>query len=282
MSQQALSPLSAADQKFLAKAVHTLEHTTFAGRIADYAGKPINRLIGLAPRIAKARLDEIVQAAMLRCLDVAIGSFEDKPAQPDRAVSSILAGLTGGLGGAFGIVALPIELPLTTTIMLRAIADIARREGEDLSQVSARLACLEVFALSCGPTKGRMDIGYYASRTMLARLMTEATNILIERGIAGAAAPAVNSLLAEIGSRFGIVVSDKIGVGAIPVLGAVGGATINIIFMDYFQRIAEGHFAIRRLERIYGCELVAKHYAAIAESAVQASGSAKPVKSVQP
>jgi len=197
-------------------------------------------------------------------------------------VSSMLAGLTGGLGGAFGIFALPVELPLTTTIMLRAIADIARREGEDLSQVSARLACLEVFALSSRPTKDRMDIGYYASRTMLARLMTEAASALVEKGIAGAAAPAVSSLLAEIGSRFGIVVSDKIGAGSIPVLGAVGGAAINIIFMDHFQHIAEGHFAIRRLERIYGRELVAKHYAAIAAPAAPASGSSKPVWSVKP
>jgi hypothetical protein len=37
-----------------------------------------------------------------------------------------------------------------------------------------------------------------------------------------------------------------------PVVGAVGGAAVNLIFMNHFQRIAEGHFTIRRLERIYG------------------------------
>jgi len=266
MSSQGLATLSPADEKRLIEAVRALEHTTFAGKIADYAGKPINRLLRLTPRIAKARLDDINQTAMLRCLDVAIGSFEEKPAPPEPIVSSVLAGLAGGLGGAFGIAALPFELPLTTTIMLRAIADIARREGEDLSQMSARLACLEVFALSSGRSQARADIGYYASRAMLARLMNEAASVLAERGIAGAAAPAVNSLLAEIGSRFGIVVSDKIGAGSIPLLGAVGGAAVNVIFMDYFQHIAEGHFTIRRLERIYGHDLVAHHYAAISLS----------------
>jgi hypothetical protein len=281
MTAQALVPLADIDQKLLAEAVRTLEHTTFAGKIADYAGKPINRLLGLTPRIAKAQLDKIIQTAMLRCLDVAIGSFEEKPTEPDRVVSSLLAGLTGGLGGAFGIVALPIELPVTTTIMLRAIADIARREGEDLSQISARLACLEVFALSSGRTKARMDIGYYASRAMLARLMNEAAGVLLERGIAGATAPAVNSFLAEIGSRFGIVVSDKIGAGSIPILGAVGGATVNVMFMDYFQHIAEGHFAIRRLERIYGHDLVAQHYAALAANEGQALSPAKPARNAK-
>jgi hypothetical protein len=257
-------PLSGDDQKLLAEAVYALEHTTFAGRIAAYAGKPFNRVINWTPRLAKAQLDKVVKGAMLQCLDVAIGSFDETPSKPDPIVSSILAGLTGGLGGAFGFIALPVELPLTTTIMLRAIADIARREGEDLSQMSARLACLEVFALSSGRSYGRLDVGYYASRAMLARLMTDAASILVERGMAGVTAPAVNSFLAEIGARFGIVVSEKIGAASLPIIGAIGGATVNMVFMDHFHHVAEAHFAIRRLERIYGRDLLAQHYAAIA------------------
>jgi hypothetical protein len=34
-------------------------------------------------------------------------------------------------GGAFGLASLPIELPVSTIIMLRSIADIARSEGEN-------------------------------------------------------------------------------------------------------------------------------------------------------
>ena len=45
----------------------------------------------------------------------------------------VLAGTSGGIGGAFGLAALPIELPVSTTIILRSIADIARSEGHDLS-----------------------------------------------------------------------------------------------------------------------------------------------------
>jgi hypothetical protein len=40
---------------------------------------------------------------------------------------------------------LPIELPVSTVIMLRSIADIARSEGEDLSD-PRRLPCVQVFA----------------------------------------------------------------------------------------------------------------------------------------
>ncbi len=49
------------------------------------------------------------------------------------AVSTMAAGVTGGVSGFFGLAALPVELPVTTTLMLRAIADIARHNGEDLS-----------------------------------------------------------------------------------------------------------------------------------------------------
>lgn len=42
--------------------------------------------------------------------------------------------------------------------------------------------------------------------------------------------------------------------------GALGGATANVAFVDYFQTIAYGHFTLRRLERTDGPDLVRKEY----------------------
>jgi hypothetical protein len=42
----------------------------------------------------------------------------------------------------------------------------------------------------------------------------------------------------------------------VPVVGAVGGATVNLLFIKHFQDIAWAHFTMRRLEREYGRELV--------------------------
>jgi hypothetical protein len=72
--------------------------------------------------------------------------------------------LSGAIGGAFGLTALAVELPLSTAIMLRSIADIARSEGEDLTMVESRLACLEVFALG-----GRSDGGRWRRHRLLCR-----------------------------------------------------------------------------------------------------------------
>jgi hypothetical protein len=256
--------LSPADLQALRRAVQSLENPRLAVRLADHAGQPVNRILHLAPRVANENLNDIVKATILKCLDAAIDSLEEGPAPPQPWLSSMMAGVTGGVGGAFGFVALAVELPLTTTLMLRSIAEIARHEGEDLSTIPGRLACMEVFALGGNRAENKMNVGYYAARAFLTRLTNEASAFLIERGVAGASAPVVTGFVGEISSRFGLVVSDKVAAGALPVLGALGGAAVNVIFMDHFQRIAQGHFTVRRLERRYGPETIERRYAELA------------------
>jgi hypothetical protein len=65
------------------------------------------------------------------------------------------------------------------------------------------------------------------------------------------------------------VVSDRIAASALPVVGAVGGATVNVIFMNHFQQVAQSHFTVRRLERQYGAEAIRVHYAEIATRSLQ-------------
>jgi hypothetical protein len=47
------------------------------------------------------------------------------------------------------------------------------------------------------------------------------------------------------------------------VLGAFAGAAINAAFMSHFQSMARGHFVIRRLQRVYGEDLVMANYTRI-------------------
>ena len=215
----------------------------------------------LMPKAASSRLNKIVERAILNCLNVAIRSIEPRSkAPPKQRASSVLAGLSGGISGFFGFAALPIELPVTTTLMLRAIADIARHNGEDLSTLDARLACVEVFALGAPRAGRRADFGYYASRALLSRLAADAGALLLERGAANLSAPVVGNLVSEIATRFSVVVSERSAASALPLIGAVGGAAVNVLFMNHFQRVARGHFAIRRLERQYGASVVRKLY----------------------
>ena len=260
-SADLLPTLTPSEQQALRQAILHLEDQSFASQLADYAGRPIDRVMRLMPEAASRRINQAVESAVLNCLNVAITSIEPKSkALPERGASTLLAGLSGGVSGFFGLAALPIELPLTTTLMLRAIADIARHHGEDLSTLEARLACVEVFALGAPKTGRRADFGYYATRTLLGRLAANASTMLIERSAANLSAPVTGSLVTEIASRFSLVVSERSAASALPVLGALGGATVNVIFMNHFQLVASGHFAIRKLERRYGSAVVRRLY----------------------
>jgi hypothetical protein len=64
----------------------------------------------------------------------------------------------------------------------------------------------------------------------------------------------------ELVGRFGFVLSERAAASAVPVIGAIGGATLNVLFMDHFERLARGHFSIRRLERAHGAEVVDRLY----------------------
>jgi hypothetical protein len=257
--------ISPADRAALQNAVKYLESRNFAARLADYAGVPVNRVLGFLPKALNKQLSGAVRAAVMNGLEVAVDTLDEKPPRsPATGFSSFLAGVTGGVSGLFGFGALAVELPLTTTLMLRAIAEIAQHQGEDLSTLEARLACLEVFAYGSKRNEENLDVGYYAARALISKYTHDIAALALERGAIDASAPVVASLVSEIVSRFGLVVSDKVAAGALPIIGAVGGATVNIVFMDHFQRVAHAHFTLRRLERIYGSSHIKERYAQLA------------------
>jgi hypothetical protein len=78
----------------------------------------------------------------------------------------------------------------------------------------------------------------------------------------------VARLINEVLSRFGVVISERAAASSLPVIGALGGATVNVMFMDHFERIASGHFTVRRLERAYGPERIAQLYKQTATQAI--------------
>jgi hypothetical protein len=161
-----------------------------------------------------------------------------------------------------------VELPLTTTLMLRSIADIARAEGERLDDPATTLACLEV--LAHGGRSARDDgseSGYFAVRTAMAQQLSAAAQYVAAHGIGSKGAPALVSLMSRIAAKFSITVSEKLAAQAVPLVGAASGALLNTVFMSHFQAMARGHFIVRRLERRYGEAAVRQAYEALPASA---------------
>ena len=252
------------DLAALRSAVESLEHRSLAARLAEIAGRPIELIGHALPAPAAEAIAKAISKGLGMALDVSLRSLHHTRQASSPLLHKTLAMVSGAAGGAFGLAALAIELPVSTIIMLRSIADIARGEGEDLSDPETALACMEVFAL--GGAAGSADASesaYFAVRAMLAKSVTEAARFVAERGAVTEGAPVLVRFVTQVASRFGLVVNQKIAAQALPVVGALGGAAVNYAFVGHFQEVARGHFAVRRLERIYGSHLVRAEYARI-------------------
>ena len=254
--------LSPEDREALRYAKGLLEQPGLATRLTGLIGMPVEKAIDLLPERWSAAVAAATRQSLDTALHVALTTLDERPRSRSWDLAHKLAVVaTGAGGGAFGLAGLPVELPLTTAIMLRSIADIARSEGETPGAPDARVACLEVFAL--GGRTGADDASessYFVVRAALARAVADAAKHIAQRGLVQEGAPALVRLLAQLSSRFGIVVSQKVAAQAVPIVGAAGGAAINVLFMNHFQQMARGHFIVRRLERAYSPALIQAEY----------------------
>jgi EcsC protein family len=261
-----ISPLSKSEMRDLARAKAFLESPGLAMRLANFAGSPIEKGFALLPKNWTNVVNKTTHAALLKALGVAVATLGQRNGRKSREFfHKILAGTSGGIGGAFGLAALPVELPISTAIMLRSIADIARSEGHDLSKIETKLACLEVFALGGKESSAQPAPSvYWATRNAMSQTLSEAASYLAQKGVVRESAPAIARFIAQIASRFGVVVSEEAAAKALPVLGAAGGGIVNVMFISHFQDMARGHFIIKRLEAAHGQERIRAAYEQLA------------------
>jgi hypothetical protein len=261
LSLQETAEITSEDREALRGAVKALEHPSLAGRLTNLVGKPVELLASALPSVASKAITTATSTGLEAALKVALRTLPSSTSRHSQRLHRALATASGAAGGTFGLAALPVELPVSTVIMLRSIAEIARSEGEDLADPETALACVEVFAL--GGRAGSTDASesaYFTVRSVLAKTVSEAARFIAERGVIREGAPVLLKFVTQVAARFGVVVTQKVAAQALPVVGALGGAAVNYAFMEHFQEIARGHFTVRRLERIYGEERIRNEY----------------------
>lgn len=262
------TPFTLIDLDALRTAHVMLENPGLASRITNLIGSPIEKGLDMLPDGWSEKIGTVTTSALTKAADAAIFTLEDQPGgESSNLWHKFGVAATGGVGGFFGLAGLAIEVPISTTIMMRSIADIARSEGESPSSSDTRMACLEVFALGGkSAADDGAESGYYIVRAALAQAVSQAAeyaagSVLAEK----AAPPALMRLITLVAERFGVQITEKVAAQAIPAIGAAGGALINTLFIDHFQDMARGHFTIRRLERSYGKETVKLAYEALSQ-----------------
>lgn len=192
-------------------------------------------------------LGRLAQGALVRAFEVAVVGVRDGAGAARRVGgrtgsgrTRLLVAASGAAGGAAGLLGFAPDATVTTLAIMRRIAVIAQEEGEDLREVDARRACLEVFGLRAGaPGEAGSETGsgYFSTR------------LLLQGG-------PLMRLLAEVAARYGVQLGQKLAAQAVPVAGAVLGAAINAGFLAEYDGLARAHFTVRRLERVHGAAAV--------------------------
>jgi hypothetical protein len=251
------------DLSDLKRAKQLLENPGVAAKITNLIGTPIEKGFELLPDKWNKNIGEVTNVVLRKAANAATFTMKNTPGNESSDIKhKFIVAASGGLGGFFGLPALAIELPISTTIMLRSIADIARSEGENVNDIETKIACIEVFAFG-GPSDSddATESGYFTVRAALARAVSEVSKHIAGKGLSQEGAPVLARLIVSVAERFSIQVSEKAAAQAVPAIGAAGGALINSLFIDHFQDMARGHFIVRRLESKYGQDLVKEAYA---------------------
>jgi len=241
--------------------------------MADVIGSPVELAVKKLPNGVQKKIHKVTEAALYKATEAVLWSMKNDPSKSaSTKLHKLFAATSGAIGGAFGFIALYIELPISTTIMMRSVADIARSEGFDLNDFGTKQSCIEVFALGGKSNKDdSSESGYYIMRGFTTETMKHLSKELAEiaaRNVKGAAkiitpkqaGSWLAKLIEKVAARFGITITEKFAAQVVPVIGGVTGAALNIMFTNFYQDMARGHFIVKRLENKYGCEAVREAY----------------------
>jgi hypothetical protein len=262
------------DLEDLQRAVRILKTPSLTAQLTNLLGAPVEFAVRKLPKGAQERVGKAVTAALTKACAAGTWKMSDAPAEASTKTLKGVVALTGAAGGFFGLPGTLVELPITTSFIMRAIADVARSEGFRPSDFQTQLHCVEVFGLE-GIDEKDADAGYFAARAAMGPFFKEFAKELADIAAKQAGRQAndkmgsvfakwLASMVEKIATRFGITITEKVAAQLVPVLGAAAGASLNALFMDFYQNMARGHFILKRLELIYdeaGVAEAAKKYA---------------------
>ena len=196
--------------------------------LLNFVGGQADDLIERLPQPVRDGLSSQTERALGLALEAAARSrttLGDGPNWLSKALATGL-GAAGGLGGLPSALA---ELPVTTTVLLRAIQSIAQEHGFDTTEDGVKYDCIQVFAVA-GPLDGDdgSDLAFLSTRVLVN-------------------GTALKTLIARVAPRFGVVLGQKLAAQTVPVLGAAAGAATNYAYMSFYQDMAHVHFGLRRL-----------------------------------
>jgi hypothetical protein len=268
--------------RFIEEAASFLEKPSSLVKATDRLGKPLDKFQDYLPQPIQQLVKQAVNHALKSALQAAIKSLPAHKVNPSSWIEAheltrrmawkhtAAVTTTGAISGALGTAALLVELPLTTSLILRSISSMAQEWGHDLRQAEIQMQCLYVFTLGSSHSNAddEMDAAYISARLAYHGLIRELAHFISTHSIKDvlfALEKGTLPALVKFASLFIPALERTLLRGVlskgIPVLSAVGSAALNAGFCQYFTRAARYHFGLMHLESIYGAGAVHDHYA---------------------
>jgi hypothetical protein len=217
---------------------HVRRYRAAAGpglRLLNALGSRAENLIERVPAPVRDQLEGATKRGMELSFDAAAAS-RSRLRDGDDWFNTALTTAMGAAGGLGGLPSALAEVPVTVTVLMRAIQGIAEEHGFDPASEEVRMACLEVFA-AAGPLSDDdgADMGFLTIRVALS-------------------GPGMRVMMARVTPIFAQVLGRKLAAQAVPVLGAVAGAATNYIYTAYYQDIARVRFGLMDIARRRGLD----------------------------
>jgi len=206
-------------------------------KLANFAGSQIENVMDAIPDGFEKELQSTIKLALEKAYDTSdlISNNSYAPTVPNY-FHKVTATVTGAIGGFAGIAGAVAELPVSITTMFGSFQKIAEQYGFERSNEETKLECLKVFSMG-GPLEEDDDLDLSFATAKL--------------GLSG---KAVSNILAKVSHRLSLVVSQKLGTSAIPVLGALSGGALNYAFISYYEEMAHVRFILKQLSQEYPSE----------------------------
>lgn len=197
-------------------------------RLLNAVGGRAESLLDRLPRELRSGLGAATERALTLSMRAANGSRTALPDQPGWVDTALTTAL-GAAGGFGGLPAALVELPATTTMLLRSIQGVAAQQGFDPAAGNVQFDCIRVFA-AAGPLAedDGADTGFLTLRLTLT-------------------GSAMQKLIASVSPRLATALGQKLAAQSVPLLGAVAGAGTNYVYTRYYQEMAHVQFGLRRL-----------------------------------
>lgn len=267
------------EKEFIKTAYDFLENPSFITKVTDYLGKPVEATVNLLPQKLQTKLTYASELALRKSLIMASKtllttkdteelSYQLNSGKVSRLGHNIAAATTGALGGFFGGPGALLELPITTTLIMRSILSQGQNYGE-LTKEELLTNALYIFSLGSDHSDldDDMSSAYYSSRIAMEMTLKRASEYIathspshVLKSIESGSAPFILELIKKVATRFNVTVSEKLIAEALPIVGAGAGATLNLLFTDFFTLSAKYHFGLKNLEKKYGLETIQNIY----------------------